>query len=78
MGPNVPKIGPRMCINGLDGFVKNGHKMALSLDILGQILAILRISAQKNDQPFLGGKSLPLKNSLFDLKIGIASSLQWF
>ena len=48
------------------------HEMALSRAILGQILAILRISDQKNDQPVFEGKSLLLPgNCLFDLKIGI-------
>ena len=52
MSPNTPK-------NGLDGFAKNeiiGHEMALSRAILVQILAILRISDQKNDQPFFRRK----------------------
>ena len=37
---------------------KIGHEMAFSRAILGQILAILGISDQKNDQPVFEGKSL--------------------
>ena len=55
---------------GLQKMKKIGHEMALSRAILGQILAILRISDQKNGQPFFGGK-LSLENCSFDLKIGI-------
>ena len=50
MSLNVPKIDPRLYINGLNGFAKNekiGHQMALSRAILGQILVISRILDQK-------------------------------
>ena len=64
---------------GLQKMKKIGHEMALSRAILGQILAILRISDQKNDQPFFGGKSYLLPGKLFVRpKNWHTSSLQWF
>ena len=40
---------------GLQKMKKIGQQMALSRAILGQILAILGISDQKNDQPVFDG-----------------------
>ena len=48
----------------LQKFEKIGHEMAFSRAILGQILAILGISDQKNDQPVFEGKSLLLPGKL--------------
>ena len=44
---------------------KIGYEMGFSRAILGQILAILGISDQKNDQPVFEGKSLLLPGKLF-------------
>ena len=48
---------------------KNCHKMALSQAIVGQILAILRITDQ--NRFFNGNRYSSLDNFSFDLKIGI-------
>ena len=68
MSPNVLKIGP-ICIQmvwmDLQNNEKIAHYMVLFWAFLGQILAILRITDQKNDQPFFEGKSLLLPGKLF-------------